>query len=96
VLISVGPSIGPCCYDHKTPERFDLFKKYKDGAIKHDGKLFINLWDAIEQDLLEFGILPENFENPRVCTGCRNNGFASHHIEGDQRKTSNVSVIGMV
>lgn len=96
VLVYVGPSIGPCCYDHATSGRSDLFKKYKEGEEERDGVFFINLWDALEQDLLEFGLPPENLENPRICTGCQKDGFASHHVEKEKRKSSNISMIEIV
>ena len=96
VLVYIGPAIGPCCYDDKTPEKFEMFKKYKNATEKRDGKYFIDIKSAAKQDLLEFGILPDHLEISEICTGCRDNTFASHHIEGAERTASNLSVIALV
>ena len=96
VVVYIGPSIGSCCYAAKTPERFEKFKKYKNGGEEKDGMYYINLWGAIEEDLLEFGIKKENIEISEICTMCNSDKFASHYFEGDKRITTNMTTIAMI
>ena len=79
----------------KTTEKFEVFKKYKNGAEKRDGRFYINLWAVVKQDLLKFGILSDHLEMSMVCTAEADNQFASHHIEGVKRKATNVSLIAI-
>jgi len=93
--IYIGPSIGPCCYSVKNKEQIELFQKNYDNVISRDKKFFIDLWDSVEKDLLDFGISKKNYENSKICTVCNKKFFASHR--GDNpRTTTNLSVISII
>lgn len=93
--IYIGPSIGPCCYSVKNIEQIELFEKNYGNILKKNKEIFVNLWDSVEKDLLNFGILPENIENSKICTACQNEFFASHRAD-KPRLTTNLSVIAMI
>lgn len=96
IKVYIGPSIGPCCYDTQNTEQIKQFKKYSNCVIKRDKKTFIDLWSAVEQDLLKFGILSKNLENAKMCTSCQNKLFSSHHLEQNKRTTTNLSTIALI
>lgn len=78
IRVSIGPSIGPCCYEVRNQEQLDSFeKKYKNIRL-HEGRKFVDLWDSIAQDMQRAGIIPSHYENMQQCTVCHNNIFASH------------------
>ena len=76
-------------------EQIQLFQKNYANLINRKGKIFVDLWDSIERDLLDYGIPRENYENSKICTVCQKEIFASHR--GDHpRTTTNLSVISLV
>ena len=94
-LVHIGPSIGPCCYAVDNTKQIDLFDKSYQNVIKKEDKVFIDLWDSVEKDLLKLGIPSNNIDNPKICTACHNQEFASRRAD-HPRLTTNLSVISMV
>lgn len=95
-IIYVGPSIWSCCYNVKHPDQVEAFKGYPKWIITRDWTQYINLWNIIESDLLEYGIPKDNIEISRICTSCHNDKLASHNVEWNKRITDNLSVITMI
>ena len=80
IIVGVGPSIGPCCYEVKS----DVVRKVKDGLgsseeiiIDRNGKYYLDLWKANRMQLLNSGIAEENIEVAKICTKCNQNIFFS-------------------
>lgn len=89
ILVGIGPSIGPCCYEvgeevyAKFYKEYDfanrVFKKRKD-------KLYLDLWNTNEIQLLNKGILKENIYISNLCTSCNNDIFYSYRKEKGTNK----------
>jgi len=82
IMVGIGPSIGPCCYEvgsevvTQVETIFHTKKGYVDNESS-DGKAYFNLWEANKKQLLQVGIPEENIEIARVCTYCNFDLFFS-------------------
>ncbi|UCE20033.1 MAG: peptidoglycan editing factor PgeF [Gemmatimonadota bacterium] len=86
IRAGIGPSIGPCCYrvgeevisclKNAAPDIWNnlLIPKGKD-------TVFLNLWEALLQQLIEAGIQREKIEIAGICTACHTDLFYSHRRE---------------
>lgn len=82
IVVGIGPSIGPCCYE--VGEEVVLMVKdafnTTDGLIleneKFDKPVF-DLWEANRRTLVEAGVKPNNIEIASLCTKCHNKFFFS-------------------
>ncbi|MDY6864063.1 MAG: peptidoglycan editing factor PgeF [Thermodesulfobacteriota bacterium] len=86
IIVGIGPSIGPCCYEVKEDviEQFNkafpgeadsfLIKNKKDAA-------FLDLWTANFLQLQETGIKKENIELSGICTSCNSDLFYSYRAK---------------
>jgi polyphenol oxidase len=86
---SVGPAIGPCCYE-VGPEVAGPFREAFGADVVRDGKL--DLWTAIERALHAAGC--ESVERTDLCTACNPELFFSHRR--DQGITGRQGVIASV
>lgn len=96
ILASIGPAIGPCCFeiDHVTwqrlyPDRTAPIKKPA-GEIFHADLVAINA-----QQLLSVGIATANIENLSHCTCCHSERFFSWRRDGN-KAGRHLSMISMV
>lgn len=88
ILVGIGPSIGPCCYEVGT-ETLEQIKK-----VSHNGKEYVynktsvdkgyfDLWESNKIQLIQMGIPEENIEIAKMCTCCNHNLFFSYrHQKG--------------
>ncbi|HUT72122.1 MAG TPA: peptidoglycan editing factor PgeF [Desulfatiglandales bacterium] len=76
IIVGMGPSIGPCCYEvgpeviTQVKAAFSSHQEY----IRHesrDGKGHLDLWKANRDQLVQAGIRRENIETANQCT-CHN------------------------
>lgn len=82
---SIGPSIGPCCYEvgpevaeatrAAFPEQDRLLSQ-----VQPSGHAHLDLWAAVATQLSEIGI--EQIETARICTACRGDLFYSYRRQG--------------
>jgi len=90
IIVGVGPSIGPCCYNigpEVISQAEGIFHTRKDYIIvdeSRDGKCYFDLWKANLKQLLHSGIDRENIEMAMICT-CHNSElfFSYRHQKGD-------------
>ena len=90
IIVGVGPSIGPCCYNigpEVISQAEGIFHTRKDYIIvdeSRDGKCYFDLWKANLKQLLHSGIDRKNIEIAMECT-CHNSGlfFSYRHQKGD-------------
>ncbi len=83
IMVGIGPSIGPCCFEVKE-DTFEQFrKKLPIGVFKDDGKLFVDLWNANIFMLTQVGVKRENIECKGICTACHSDRFYSYR-KGDK------------
>jgi hypothetical protein len=89
ILVGMGPSIGPCCYE-VGPEVIAQVKAVLSSHqqyIRHeskDGKGYLDLQKANRDQLVEAGILRKNIETANQCT-CHNAHifFSYRHQHGE-------------
>jgi len=100
ILVGIGPSIGPCCYEvsEDVKEQFDL--SFNDDIIAsviqpHNTKYLLDLWKANTMSLIEAGVLAKHIEISNVCTQCHSSTFFSHRVMGAQRG-SQVGIMSLV
>ncbi len=89
ILVGIGPSIGPCCFEVDIPV-YDAFSAlpYADDSMIHDdhnGKYHIDLWESNRRSLLAVGVLPEHITVTDLCTKCHCDFFWSHRATGGER-----------
>jgi YfiH family protein len=91
IIVGIGPSIGPCCYQ-VGPEVIREFRDAFDGAndligsLSPDGKAYLNLWEANRAQLVGAGVPDANIEIASLCTCCNHELFFSHrHDPGSGR-----------
>ncbi len=89
ILVGIGPSIGPCCFEVDSPvyERFAALSFADDGMIRDDknGKYHIHLWETNRRFLLRAGIKEEHITVTDLCTKCHSDIFWSHRVTGGER-----------
>jgi YfiH family protein len=78
LLASIGPSIGPCCYE-VSPDLADRFSREIGGVVRGErGHPHLDLWEANRRVLVEAGLRPEGVEVVGRCTSCDSRSFFSH------------------
>lgn len=78
LVVSIGPSIGPCCYTHTSPPAQLNSSLWKKCIFKKGGLYSIDLWSFAENQLKSLGVNPKNISNSKECTYHINKYF-SHH-----------------
>jgi len=78
IVVGIGPSIGPCCYQvgQEILSRVEDVFGTKQGFIRNgseDGKGYFDLWRANIEQLLQARIPEKNIEVAKVCT--------CHHLD---------------
>ncbi len=78
------PSIGPDAYEVNN----DVACHFPDNTITADGKIFVDLWGAVESSLKDAGISRDNIHNTRICNRTNHSDFFSHRY-GDAGRNLN-------
>jgi YfiH family protein len=82
ILVSVGPSIGPCCYDVGCEVLADFAKNGSDAVTTPaDDRWLLDLWETNRRQLLAAGVREQNIELMHVCTSCHVADYFSHRAE---------------
>ena len=100
LVVAIGPSIGPCCYEVDKPviARLDAAFPGRWGAWVRSvgaGKWMLDLWAANEDQLRGAGIPGDRVDNPRLCTGCRTDLFYSYR-RGQNGRLVSVAALPLV
>lgn len=100
IKVFIGPSIGSCHYDidPKKDDRIELFQHEfanKQVVLKKKDKYFLDLWKAVEIQLIELGVRKQDIINERICTVCEKEYFSSYHLDRDKKYITSMSVIGL-
>jgi hypothetical protein len=72
---TIGPSIGPCCYEVDAPVIGEFAARYPEqwdrwAIAAGPGRWMLDLWTANEDLLEQSGVSGARIENPRLCTAC--------------------------
>ncbi|MDV3428947.1 MAG: peptidoglycan editing factor PgeF [Bacillota bacterium] len=98
ILVGIGPSIGPCCFQvgAEVAEEFKSLPFITDSFIKNDGrdKYKINLWEINKAILINSGINEKNITVTDVCTKC-NSKFLFSHRGSNGKRGSLAGIIGL-
>jgi YfiH family protein len=90
LVVGIGPSIGPCCYEVDAPVIDRLRAAFPGGWERWvipaaPGKWMLDLWAANEDQLTAADVDPSMIDNPRLCTACNLDRFHSYRREGSTR-----------
>lgn len=91
ILVAIGPSIGPCCFEVSEDVKLAFDKAFNHDIIdkivkKHNNdKYLIDLWTANKQVLLEAGLKVKNITMTDLCTMCNKDVLFSHRASNGQR-----------
>jgi YfiH family protein len=78
------PSIGPQSYEVNE----DVAVHFPENRINRAGKLYVDLWGAVEDSLKRAGIKHENIYNTKICNRINHADFFSHRF-GDLGRNLN-------
>ncbi len=96
-VASIGPSIGPCCYeigDEVAAKFQDVFRDMKDAILHKNsatGKYHLNLWLANSLMLQKAGVPEKNIDMANTCTCCNSDIFFSYRA--DKGKTGRIAAL---
>jgi len=96
ILVSIGPSIGPCCFEIQEdilPD-FKDFRFREDIIIRKNNRIFIDLWQICFDQLKEMEVSEGNIEISEICTSCEKDIYSSHRRDKENTITMG-GVIGI-
>jgi YfiH family protein len=89
LVVALGPSIGPCCYQVGDEVRRAFLAEDGHGgaapgwfASDEDGGLLLDLWRANRDQLARAGVPPAHVHGAGLCTVTRRDLFFSYRAEG--------------
>jgi YfiH family protein len=93
LLVGIGPSIGPCCYEVSN----DVWEQVEQGyfygreVLLHEknGKAMLDLVQLNRMQLIEAGVLPDQIAFSGLCTSCFPSLFYS--FRRDQKRMGNMA-----
>lgn len=88
ILVAIGPSIGPCCYEIKEDVASLFEKRFLNRTnilINKENKIYLSLWQANKENLLDIGIRKENIISSEFCTSCNIDTLYSYRKENGTR-----------
>lgn len=97
ILVGIGPSIGPCCYevDEAVCQQFGKLDYVNSTASikpQGNGKYIIDLWEVNKTLLISEGIKHQNITVTDLCTKCNKDIFFSHRGHSGKRG----SLVGII
>lgn len=97
ILVGIGPSIGPCCYEVGM-DLVEMFKNrypnFSNIFVEKDDKVLLDLWRINYLQARDMGIEVQNIIVSEVCTSCNVDKFHSYRKEGGT-KGRMVTAIGL-
>lgn len=86
LLASIGPSIGPCCYEVDEPAAAAFRHRKNAGYFLSPGRRpdrwMLDLSEVNRRQLLDCGLFEDHIERTGLCTSCRQDTFFSHRASG--------------
>ncbi len=94
IYVSIGPSIGECCYEVGS----EIYEETKDLALdfaisEKKNSYFLNISKILHKQLLESGIKEENIEFSSQCTACNTKEYFSYRAEGQTGRFSGILIL---
>jgi len=80
IIVGIGPHIGLCCYSVGAIIANQFAQKFTNPNLiaRRDGRLFLNLASACQEQLENSGIKKNNLEISNICTGCQSQNWWSY------------------
>ena len=94
IYVSVGPSIGECCYEvgeEIVKEAKELGLEY--AVAKRANHYFLNIRKILQTQLLNAGVQKENIEISPLCNACHTEDFYSYRVEKETGRFSGVILL---
>ena len=91
IYVSIGPSIGQCCYevgDEIYQEASTLGLEYS--LEKRNTSYYLSVSKILEAQLLGSGVKKENFEISKECTCCKSNKYYSYRAKAQTGRFAGV------
>ncbi len=90
ILIAIGPSIGPCCFETHEDVPNAMRASFGNSISSHitpleNGKYQVDISSIISHSLVSMGVPKNNITQSHLCTTCHPNLFWSHRSMGDAR-----------
>ncbi len=89
LLVGIGPSIGPCCFEVDFPvaRQFSELPFSDTTAVREteNGKAMVDLWEINRRFLLSSGVRDDHIAVTDLCTCCHPDIFWSHRATGGKR-----------
>lgn len=85
VMVGIGPSIGPCCYEVGPEVAAQVGRAFVGANVLQtgaDGRMRFDLWSANVETLLRAGVAEEHVAVAGICTRCQHDLFFSHRAAG--------------
>lgn len=86
LLVGIGPSIGPCCYEVDAPLIDKLsseFSWWQDVITEtKEGRKFLDLWKTNFKVMTEAGVKTDNIDMAEICTCCNQEMLFSYRGSG--------------
>lgn len=90
IHVSMGPSIGPCCYAVGA----DVIEALETGPDRRlGGRLYVDLHRISALQAKKAGVSPDMIHQVQACTYCNSDSFFSYRREGEHTGR-NISLIG--
>jgi hypothetical protein len=89
LLVSISPSLGPCCSEFIN-YKAELPESFLDFQVK---PTYFNLWELSRFQLIQKGVLPHHIEMAGICTCCNREDFFSYRR--DKTTGRNATVVAL-
>ena len=95
IRATIGPNIGPCCFDTDADVPQAMTERYGAVALEHirptEDKYYVNLKTLNALSLKQAGV--QHIEISELCTACHPDRFWSHRRVGTQRGSQGAIII---
>lgn len=82
ISVSIGPSIGACCYEVGEEINTQAQELYLDYSMQKRGvSFYLDVNAILKKQLLDAGIREENMEFANICTSCNHTIYNSYRAE---------------
>lgn len=89
ILVAIGPSIGPCCFEVGPEVQAEFTARFGSQlppvASPNKGHTMVDLWQANRLVLTQAGVENDHIFTAKICTFCNNRDYYSHRYTNGMR-----------
>ena len=82
ILVAVGPSIGPCCFEFGKADAVIFSEEFC--REMNEEKVLVDIWGINKKQLTDCGIPEENIDVSGVCTVCNSDKYYSYRTHREK------------